>query len=439
MFNEDANRTSRPCVVKFPKRAGEMPLFAFLCISSLSLALLALGCGSNIAVEPQNRTTLSVATAVVRHQPDFSYSVNYYGRVEPARSTELSFELAGQLQEVTVDEGDAVGAGAVVARLDTSLLDAEKQILLAERGAESAILERMKHGERDQVIDAARAEVKRLEVEQARLAADRGRAEKVFAGRSISRSEYDGAVFSFEAAAHSLERARKRLEELTLGNRIEDIQAQESRVAATDARLDLLKVRLSKSLLRAPFDGVCVRRFLDEGAALSPGQVVLQLNEANRVEARFSVPQQNLALIDQAKHVTINGTGHLIREVRKVLEVDQITRTVDLVIPLETQAGDGILPGQTCTLEVTKRVAAECIELPLSALVASVRGLWSCYRLEEDPVESGLYTVEKRDVSILHTDGERVFVSPTLPDQSLIVVEGSHKITPSMQVRIVEH
>lgn len=411
--------------------------FVFL-IALATSTLLVSGCTPSTGDAPPKTTILPVSATEVRRQTSFVYPITYYGRVEPARHAALSFERPGRLDEVLVDEGRFIAAGEVIARLDTSALEAEKELLVTHRKTESLILDRLQQGERTEVIAASRAEAMRLEVELRRMQAEKDRAEQVYASKAISRADYDHAQFSYKAAVFALERARQRVEELESGSRTEDVDAQANRVATIDAQQNQLQVQFDKSVLLAPFDGVCVRRMQDEGVTLSAGQVVLEINEANQLEARFSIPQRNVELVASAKCLQINGHRHATSNARAISKVDDMTRTVDVVMPLQVNSKIRVLPGQTCTLVVDKRVEVDCIALPISALVASVRGLWSCYRLQPNLDDDQTYTVEKVEVSIIHTDGVRAFVSSALSDRSLIVPDGVHRIVPGMQVRIVD-
>ncbi len=405
-----------------------------------AVLVLTAGCGRDVAMSAVDARPplLPVSAMAVCRRSSFVRSITYYGRVEPVRTTALSFEFGGRLESVAIDEGSEVRSGCVVARLDTSILEAERAVLLSRRAAESAVLARLRRGERKEIIAAALAKVRRLESDVKLAASDRRRAEKVVAGGSISRSAYDQAVALHESAGFALEEARQRLDELKAGSREEDISAQVSRVASTDAELKLLDVRLSKATLVAPFDAICVGRFHDEGDALLPAEVVLELNEADALQARFSVPAQQLSAAQQSRCVHVGDRRYAAGDIVQVPQVDGRSRTVDVVIPLKTSPHDRVLPGMVCTLGLEKRIPEDCLELPLSALVASIRGLWSCYRLRESDSDPEVYDVEKFDVTPVHTDGDRVYVVSALPDQSLVVNDGVHKLSPGMRVRLAK-
>ena len=416
-----------------------MPFRLLFLVAATAPLLLFSGCEKKgIGYSPPKVTILPVSAMAVRRQNSFVYPITYYGRIEAARTAALSFELAGLLREVSVDEGRLIAAGTVLARLDTSALEADRTVLLTNRQTESSLLDRLKRGERDEVIQAARSAVDHSIIEMNRAEAKYTREKATYEARSTSREDYQDAVFDYQAKIELVKQARERLRELESGTRSEDIEAQESRVAAIDAQLQQLDVKFEKSLLKAPFDGVCIERVQDEGVTLTPGQTVLRINEANRLEARFSIPQSNLDLVSLAEYLEVGGNPYPIVQRRAISQVDAITRTVDIVIPLTIPEGDRVLPGQTCTVTLAKRVEADCFELPISALVASVRGLWSCYQLV--PVSEGdsVYNVVKVELTVIHTDGVRAFVSSSLPDQALVIPDGVHKVVPGMQVRIVD-
>lgn len=401
-------------------------------------AMLTAGCEKGIGHAPPKTTILPVSAMVARRHSSFAYPITYYGRIEPARTVALSFELPGRLEMVSVDEGKFVPIGHVIARLDTSALEAEKTVLLAQRQTESFLLDRLKRGERDEVIRAAESEVRKSVVEMKSAENEYERAKRNYVDRTIAREERDQKYFTYNATIHSVEQAQQRLKELKSGTRVEDIDAQSSRVGAIDAQLKQLEVQFEKSELKAPFDGICIERVQDEGVTLSPGQTVLKINEANRLEARFSIPQSNLDLVGSAQYLEVGGEQHALEKPRAISQVDAMTRTVDIVIPLQVDSGDRILPGQTSTMTLTKQIEADCVELPISSLVASVRGLWSCYRLQPVSENDSIYEVIKVEVSVIHTDGVRAFVASTLPDQALIIPDGVHKVVPGMQVRVVD-
>lgn len=129
-----------------PLRSFESMLLAFV-------GLLMVGClahlaraASEVAVPGRSRTRplLTVETAAVAEVAGYRIERHYTGKVEPAQSSRLGFELGGLLVGLYVQEGERVDAAEPIARLDTSRLEAQKgevRAALAEVGVELALAE----------------------------------------------------------------------------------------------------------------------------------------------------------------------------------------------------------------------------------------------------------------------------------------------------------
>ena len=72
--------------------------------------------------------------------------------------------------------------------------------------------------------------------------------------------------------------------------------------------------------------------------------------------------------------------------------------------------------------------------LPVSALVAGERGLWSLYAVK--PAENNTYQVVRRAVEIIHNDAERVLVRGSIESGDRIIIHGSHRIVPNQLVKL---
>ena len=70
-----------------------------------------------------------------------------------------------------------------------------------------------------------------------------------------------------------------------------------------------------------------------------------------------------------------------------------------------------------------------------------VRGLWSCYVLgnsenvANEPNKA--FRVEQREIEVLQTESERVFVRGTLQNNDQVIVNGNHRLVTGQLVRPV--
>lgn len=325
------------------------------------------------------------AVKVARFLIEDGYSVDrvFTGQIEPAQRTAAAFEFGGTVASVFVDEGDAVEAGALLARLDTRLLDAERERLLAARAAAQA---------------------------QAELAARTTERQTALQARGVASSQALDAA-SLGAAA------------LT------------ARIAEIDASLRAVAIRLEKATLTAPFAGEVVARHLDLGASAEPGRAVLTLVERAAPLFRVGLPPDAVAAIPIDGVVAIRAEGReLAGRLRAVLpELDAATRTQTVLFEM---AGDPLPAWRSVgMLILADRVSARGAWAPLSALEAGPRGLWRLLTVVE---RDGALVAGAEAVEILHATAERAFVRGTVAAGALIIADGVHRIVPGQPVQAME-
>ena len=405
-----------------------------LSIASVILFIAATGCSEDVASKgTEDTTTVTVQAIRANRLSEYSYLQHFFGKIQPSQRTALSFEIPGQVVNLSFDEGDVVEAGESVAVLDTAILESQKRQVLAKKQVEMMILQRLEAGERKEVVEAARALVRKTKAELQQVSLERDRLESLIPNNAVTKTEYEAAVYRAESLEAAVDVAKARLKELENGTREEDVAAQRNRIAALDAEAAALDTRMAKAVLKAPFSANITKRLVDDGAVVNEGQPVFAISEKHRPEARFSVPKAQLEQAKTVSEIEVGDRTFSVRKQRLVPSVSRDTRTVDVVYELEFEAD--VMEGETCRLSLSEIVRLECVELPLSALVPSIRGLWSCYSLKEIAA-SDFYLVTRVDLTVYHTSGEKVYAQTSLSDGALVVTEGVHKIVPGMSVRI---
>ena len=330
-----------------------------------------------------------VAVEEARKLDGYSVAREFVGVVEARRESGIGFQLAGEIAAILVDEGDEVEAHALVARLDTSILDAERRTFVAAR-------------------DQARASMEMAEITRRRMrdALDRN---------AVSTQEFDEADKDFQARIAGLARA--------------------------DAVVASIDVRIAKATLRAPYAALVAARLVDEGQVLGAGVPVLRLLERTEPEVRIGVAGDAIdAVVAGRRFEIVVRDRRIPATVRSVLPVrGNGTRSVDVVLTLHTEL-NGIRRGDLGTLTIDRTRAEPGFWLPLSALTESSRGLWACYVAEElSPGElpgAATHRLRRRELEIIHQEADRVFVRGTLADGELIVTEGMQRLVPDQLVRL---
>lgn len=433
-------------------------MFSKLCISALSsgkgkalgmVFLLAIGSLLGLKVQetreelvPGSSLKSALPVKVQKAQRVSSYQVirTYTGEVVPHRTSELGFELGGKLIEVLVREGQFLRKGFPLARLDTALLEEQEKELQAQISLEKARLAERVAGPRSQTIAVARASVLELEAQEGLLKRKKNRRVQLYREKTIPGEELDEVATGLRTCQARLEQARYRLAQLMEGTRKEQIQAQKALIDQFHSRLRQIQLRREKSFLRAPYNGIVGGLRVEVGTVVAPGQSIVRLLEASALEVRVGIPVDLSSALKTGtpQVVTLGGKIHGAKLLHLLPELDSSTRTVTAVLELHLNGEDRVFVGQMALWQVPQTLSASAFKIPTSALVRGNRGLWSCLvalSIEASLARSGHYRVEKRDIEILHQQGEMVLVRGELQPGDSVIVQGIHRVVVGQRVR----
>ena len=388
----------------------------------------------NVAESPSEATLLPVKTIVARHVSSYSERRSYTGLISAARTSNLAFHRSAELVEVLVDDGDEVAIDQPLARLDSRRLLTQRDQLVAQRSEAASRLEELQNGPRAEVIAAARAEVIDLAAQAELAKRSHVRNQSLSVNRAVTKHSFDNSELSLKAADAKHAAAQSRLAELVAGTRAEQIKAQAAAVEQLDAMQADIAIEIEDSTLKSPFAGQIAERLVDEGAILSPSTPVLRIVETGVVAARIGLPASVAARLKVGMHQSVLVDGQRFSTSVDALspEVDLATRTRLVILRFPSGTSHAVVPGQVARLEMNATIEADGIWLPLDALSRGTRGLWTAFVAANIEGQSAI--VERREVEIAHTDGDRALVRGTVFDGDRVIISGTHRIVPKQRV-----
>lgn len=387
-----------------------------------------------------------VSTSVIKSAENSTIERRYSGTVVAKRSSEVGFKRIGRLESLRVDQGDLVEEGQAICELETAEIEAQVAILQAQRATAVARLAELKAGPRKQSIEAAKAQLVELMAVREQVKSTFDRRNRLANSDAISTQDIDDARHQFAAADARVLGQREIISELEEGTRKEQITAQEAEVARLDASINALKIDIDESTLRAPFNGMIAKRFLDEGAIVQPGQAIFKVVEADVLEAFVGLPLDVAANIQNTETFLLVASDVQYTATLKALlpELDSGTRTKTAIFSIgkrKAESGEALInhlsPGQLIQLRHEQRVNQSGYWVPLSALTKSINGLWSIFVVDDDANPAGSvdrYSVHRVDVEVVQIDSARVLVRGDVHDGDRIVIDGVQKITPGQTI-----
>ena len=308
------------------------------------------------------------------------------GKVQPREKVEVKSKVAGQVERVLVDEGDAVKKGQLLLRLDPT--DYRREVARCE-------------------ADVAQA---KNAIEFATLTLDRKK--RGLADRGV--------------AAADVELAENEL-------KVKKVQLQTASVALAAAQ-----DRLRYTQIESPMDGTVIQRGIQPGEVVTPGvqatfegkplltvadvRVLVVKADFNQIDvARIAIGQPVSLTLDALPGRTFQG------KVSRVAPASQQPKGKEIeVFPIEaTVEGDaaGVRPGMTADLRVHLDRKADVLALPIEAVVRDKDNgkayvtkvtLLNGGKRKTDKVEVKTGAKNDRELEIVEglKEGDRVLIKP---------------------------
>jgi RND family efflux transporter MFP subunit len=356
--------------------------FRFVPLGVLGLiTVIVTGCNSDPEEKtpaPSASSTGDAPTVAVTHptREDLSRSVSLTAEFRPYQEVEIHAKVAGYVQEISVDVGDHVKTGDVMAVLEIPELEEDL------RKADAAVLTA------GQEVDNAQATFEDSNQILTRLQSAAKEAPGLIAQQDLD-----------TAADHNRANAA-------------NLQAAKQRVAEAQANADRERTLLSYSKITAPFDGVVTKRYADTGALIQAGTAsntqsmpLVSLAEIKRLRLDFPVPESAVAdvHIGDPVEVTIVALGQTFpaKVSRFSQKIETSTRT--MLTEVEVDNSDfRYTPGMYATVRLTLSEKKDALAVPIQTVSAgenpTVFVLGQDHKVEERSVTVGLETSSMAEI-----------------------------------------
>ena len=350
-------------------------------IFSIALAAVAAlpGCDHGSA-PPQKPALPAIKAPIVRaHRGEITRSITLPGNVMAWQQATLFAKVAGYLKTITIDKGDEVKAGALIA-------DIEVPELIADLARSKAI-----------------AEV---------------------------------AAIDFKRTSD----AQKKAPDLVIA---QTVDASRGKFEVAQANLEHDQTLLGFTKITAPFDGVITRRFVDPGAFIpvatggSAGQsaAIVTLADFGTVRVNTAVPEPEVPFVKAETPVQITfqelpGKNFSGAVTRIAYALDEATRTMIAEVDLPNEQRE-MRPGMYAIVKFGVERHADALLLPADAVLVEKSGKSAFVLTPENKAK-------KTPLKTGFEDGTSVeILEGVSPDQPVIAF-GKQTIQDGQPVQVIE-
>jgi multidrug efflux system membrane fusion protein len=323
---------------------------------------------------------------------------HYSGTLEPATRVDLAFKVGGYVQEIAqvksgnqlrkVQEGDFVSKGTVLAVV--------------------------RENDYQQKVEAANAGMAEAVAQQHQTQLDYDRAQKLEASSAASKMDVENQRAKLETAS--------------------------ARVDSAKSNILAAQLALGDCTLRAPIDGVLLKRPIEVGSLVAPGTLGFVIADTKSVKVLFGAPDRlveklkpgaNLPVTFDAVPGTFSGA---ISRIAPSADPKSRVFEVEATIP---NPNNQLHVGMIAKLVIPEaELRSSALVLPLTAVVRSrsdARG-FSVFVVED---ERGKEVARQRDVKLGDLVGSAVIVSAGLKAKERVVSMGATLLTEGDAVRVI--
>ncbi|MBA4394220.1 MAG: hypothetical protein C0407_11770, partial [Desulfobacca sp.] len=326
-------------------------------LGTLLCAQVFLGCSSE---KPYDKPLTPVGVQSVQAYTGED-GLRFSGSIKPKTQVELAFRSGGYVQEILqvqgrdgnprpVQEGDYITQGKVLAKVRQEDvlargIQVRSQLAEAEAARELALA---------QLAEASAG------LKQAQL--DFERAEFLFNQKSFIKPEYDASKGRLEAGQAKIQAAQAQ------------VKGAQAKVQGARAALEEGEFTIKDASLRAPLDGILIKKNIEIGALFQPGVPAFILGDISSVRVVFGVSDLTIPKIQGLSSLTVTvealpGVEFHGRISRISPAADLTSRLFEAEITIPNPRGL-LKPGMiSSVLGLSPKSSKTMMVVPLSAIV----------------------------------------------------------------------
>jgi HlyD family secretion protein len=341
--------------------------------------------------------------------------VSTNGKLEPDDFAEARAEIAGVVNQVSVERGQQVKQGDPLVILDSAseqaAVDTARAQLAEARAEEGAVRSGGK-------LSARTDYEERLKSAQLALADAQRRKEsfdRLYAKQAATKEEKLAADAALANAQQQVNAIKANQNALVSPS---DRNTTAAKLKDAQAGLELAQHRLSLTTIRAPVAGTVYQFDLKKGAFLQVGDLVARIGNLDQMRVRVYVDEPDLGRVALNMPVTITWQarpgrvwhGHVTQTPTEVTALQ--SRQVGVVTCIIENPNHDLLPGTNIDANIISKVVQNVLSIPKQALqtTASGAGVWKLdgNTIHWQTVTAGVSNIADVEIKSGLAQGDRV-------------------------------
>jgi membrane fusion protein, multidrug efflux system len=261
--------------------------------------------------------------------------------------------------------------------------------------------------------------------------------DKVSVGQTLASVDVELCKSQLDLAKFNLEKAEKdmqRYEQLSKGDAISAQQYEGAKqlLINSQAAYTAAKIQYQNSFIKAPFNGIITKQYIEKGTFLMPGTPVFDIVEISKMKFVAKLTDVEIEKIkkEQAIKVSVDAyPGYLYDGIITaiVVKADQSKR-YDVEIEINNRIDKPIKPGMFGTALISPKQGEETVIIPRKAIAGSIKNP-QVFIVKGDSV-----ILQSIDAQTL--DNKNVVVSKGINAGDVIVISGQINLENGTKIKI---
>lgn len=347
--------------------------------------------------------TISVATEKVESKT-ITELITANGKIQPETEVKISPDVAGEIVELYVEEGDEVKQGDLLCVIKPDIY------ISAVNRAEAA-------------LNSSKARLAQAEAQQIERELAFKRTKQLFEKKAIALSEYESAEAAYKVAQS-------------------EVKAAQFSVKSAEASVSEAREQLTKTRIYAPISGTVAALNVEKGervvgTSMMIGTEMMTIADLDRMEVQVEVNENDIVKVSKYDTALVEVDAYLQRKfIGVVTEIansastigaatDQVTNfdvKVFLLSESYTDLIDSISgnlypfrPGMSATVDIQTETRENVISVPISAVTTRVKNedggteeVKDETETSNEPKDENLNVVEEKQEVVFVLSGDRV-------------------------------
>lgn len=312
---------------------------------------------------------------------DVEDKVRAIGNIEAEKRVMVNAEVTGKIIRCDVEKGTKVKEGDLLAQIDPREYELILEKLQADLSSMQKDHQKAQEGLRPEYKQRLEARMLAAESSLKLARIELERTQKLVTKKVMPQSALDTAEDKVRQADEFLKASRAELAAGMKG-RIEDIEKLESDLEALRKQVVVAQLNLSKVEIRAPYDGVIIKKETEEGAFAEVGAPIVEMVGSSHLKAILEMPQSyknKLKKLRRAefliKELDLKFKYHnkIARNIRVIPDANIFSGNIKVQIDL-TDPNPSLFPGLTLESTLNFGVRKKVMHVPAISLVIGEKG-----------------------------------------------------------------